>query len=889
MGPMLSQLLLFVTLGFMYWAGIKLLLEGVTLFGSHVQIEAGLGLSGAERMIVSIFCISFIGFGMGMAAQDATDMPQAKKFACKAFDLLDTESVISGSAGNSQPSSCVGKIQFEGVRFAYPNRLDSTVYADLTVEMEAGKTTALVGASGCGKSTAVQLIERFYDPLGGRVLLDGVDLKTLDLGWLRRQIGLVGQEPVLFSGTIVENIMMGKHGSTREEAVAAAKMANAHAFIEEFEKGYDTDVGGSGGQLSGGQKQRVAIARAIIKDPSILLLDEATSALDNESERVVQAALDDLMARHRRTTVVIAHRLTTIRNADKIVVLSKGAVAEQGTHDELMENKSTYFDLVEASKAKESGNDTAAATESAAGVETNLSAGEKFELGAPERSASVQIIRAMSATDVQQDKQSESTGKKKSLTKEEKAAAKKQKQDEAAQLKVVVSRLQSMKDEEDKPLALVGVIGAVVGGALTPFVGYVFVRSINMFFLEEASDVMREAVKWGLVMLAAAVVQRLGEMGRSIGFGRTGAKITSKLRSQVFDKLVRMDIPFFDTNAASAHVTMLANEIPLVQALVGEQMGQMCLVASTLIVGLFWAFFVGSWLMALLMFCALPVIILGMAVEMAVLTQSGTKESGTDIGNKGSTIVGEVVRSVRTVASFSLETPFGAAYRSAVDEHVRLSRPAKLKQAMGPMLSQLLLFVTFGFMYWAGIKLLLEGVTLFGSHLQIEAGLGLSVAERMIVSIFCIFFIGFGMGMAAQDATDMPQAKKFACKAFDLLDTESVISASAGNSQPSSCVGKIQFEGVRFAYPNRLDSIVYADLTVEMEAGKTTALVGASGCGKSTAVQLIERFYDPLGGRVLLDGVDLKTLDLGWLRRQIGLVGQEPVLFSGTIVENIMM
>ena len=296
-------------------------------------------------MIVSIFCIFFIGFGMGMAAQDATDMPQAKKFALKAFKLLDTESVISSSAGNSQPSSCAGKIQFEGVRFAYPNRLDNTIYTDLTVEMEAGKTTALVGGSGCGKSTAVQLIERFYDPLGGRVLLDGVDLKTLDLGWLRRQIGLVGQEPVLFSGTIVENIMMGKQGSTREDAVAAAKMANAHTFIEEFEKGYDTDVGGSGDQLSGGQKQRVAIARAIIKDPSILLLDEATSALDNESERVVQAALDDLMARHRRTTVVIAHRLTTIRNADKIVVLSKGAVAEQGTHDELIEKKAAYFDL----------------------------------------------------------------------------------------------------------------------------------------------------------------------------------------------------------------------------------------------------------------------------------------------------------------------------------------------------------------------------------------------------------------------------------------------------------------------------------------------------------------------------------------------------------------
>ena len=214
-----------------------------------------------------------------------------------------------------------------------------------SLEIAAGTTVALVGASGSGKSTAIQLMERFYDPDSGVVTLDGVDLRELNVRWLRQQIGLVGQEPVLFSGTIVENIMMGKDGATRDEAIAAAKMANAHNFIESFESGYDTDVGGSGDQLSGGQKQRIAIARAIIKDPPILLLDEATSALDNESERVVQAALDDLMTQHKRTTIVIAHRLTTIRGADKIVVLSKGAVVEQGTHDELMAMKGFYVGL----------------------------------------------------------------------------------------------------------------------------------------------------------------------------------------------------------------------------------------------------------------------------------------------------------------------------------------------------------------------------------------------------------------------------------------------------------------------------------------------------------------------------------------------------------------
>jgi len=204
------------------------------------------------------------------------------------------------------------------------------------------------GASGSGKSTAIALIERFYDPQSGSVLLDGVDIKTLNVRWLRSQLGLVAQEPVLFMGTVAENIAYGKEGATKEEIEEAAKMANAHTFItESLGDGYNTDVGMRGGKLSGGQKQRVAIARAIVRKPSVLLLDEATSALDNESERIVQAALDEIMAKQKRTTVMIAHRLSTIRNADSIAVIHEGAVVERGTHEELLANpEGMYFKLV---------------------------------------------------------------------------------------------------------------------------------------------------------------------------------------------------------------------------------------------------------------------------------------------------------------------------------------------------------------------------------------------------------------------------------------------------------------------------------------------------------------------------------------------------------------
>merc|ERR550537_1189291 len=246
------------------------------------------------------------------------------------------------SDAGQKPSSCQGRIELRDVHFSYPARPDQRVCNGYNLTVEAGKTVALCGASGSGKSTAIQLIERFYDPDSGSVTLDGVDLRELNVRWLREQIGLVAQEPVLFSGTIAENIGMGKPGSTREEVEAAAQMANAHAFISKFPDGYNTNVG-----ETGGQKQRVAIARAMIKNPAVLLLDEATSALDTESERVVQAALDDLLTKHKRTTIVIAHRLSTIRNADKIAVVDKGRIVEEGTHDMLMAigEEGHYFKL----------------------------------------------------------------------------------------------------------------------------------------------------------------------------------------------------------------------------------------------------------------------------------------------------------------------------------------------------------------------------------------------------------------------------------------------------------------------------------------------------------------------------------------------------------------
>jgi ATP-binding cassette subfamily B protein len=219
------------------------------------------------------------------------------------------------------------------------------VLSRLNLTLSPGEVVALVGHSGSGKSTVAALLSRFYDPQGGSIALDGVDYGTLDIDWLREQVGVVSQEPILFATSILDNIRYGRPDAPLEAVIAAAKAANAHDFISTFPEGYDTLVGERGVKLSGGQKQRVAIARALLKDPRVLILDEATSALDAESEHLVQEALDRLMK--GRTTLVIAHRLSTVKEANRVCVLDEGRLAQEGTHDELVSEDGIYRRLVQ--------------------------------------------------------------------------------------------------------------------------------------------------------------------------------------------------------------------------------------------------------------------------------------------------------------------------------------------------------------------------------------------------------------------------------------------------------------------------------------------------------------------------------------------------------------
>ncbi|XP_076435094.1 ATP-dependent translocase ABCB1-like [Babylonia areolata] len=803
------------------------------------------------KMLIVFFSVLIGAFSLGNVSPSMQSMAAARGAAYVIFQLIDLKSKIDNMMeGGKRPSGVTGTISFHNVHFSYPSRPETKVLDGLSLTVSPGKTVALVGSSGCGKSTAVQLLQRFYDPLEGQVKLDGEDLRNLNVRWLRSHIGVVSQEPVLFATTIAENIRYGCEGVTEEQVIQAAKNANAHDFIMSLPEKYETLVGERGAQLSGGQKQRVAIARALVRDPKILLLDEATSALDTESEKIVQDALDK--ARQGRTTIVIAHRLSTIKTADIIISFKDGKVFGQGSHDELMAKQGIYYQLVM--------NQT---TKSAADDDEEEEEIKKFtQKGAPD-STRRQLSRALS-------NEGERPQRARGTSESERTEEKKDEKEELPN--APFTRLMRMNAPEWVYI-LLGCIAAILNGGVQPSFAVIFSKIIAVFAETDQDKQEKDILMYSLLLLGLGFVSLASMFMQSYFFAVSGENLTVRVRDLTFRAMLHQEISFYDdkSNTTGALTTRLATDASLVQGATGSRLGMLIMNLANLGTGLIIAFIYG-WQLTLLVIGFLPLIILGGFLEVRILAGvAGSNKAALEEAGKTAT---EAIENMRTVVALGREVTMHERFT----KHLRGPYNAALKKGH---------IVGFAFGFSQGcMYFVYASAFMLGAYLIEESEM---TFEDVFLVFGAIVFGAMALGNASAFAPDAGKAQVSAQRIIKLLDSVPSINSQSteGRRLPDGFRSEVVFKDVEFHYPSRPDAKILQKLNITVQQGQTVALVGSSGCGKSTTVQLIERFYDAEEGSVTLGGCSVKELNLQHLRAQIGIVSQEPVLFDRSLAENI--
>uniref|UniRef100_A0A7S2SIK2 Uncharacterized protein n=1 Tax=Mucochytrium quahogii TaxID=96639 RepID=A0A7S2SIK2_9STRA len=800
--------------------------------------------------IVLVFFAVLVGsFALGQATPGIAALINAKVAAAQIFQVIERVPEINETGDT--PAAIEGKIELRNVEFSYPSRPDAPIFTDLNLTINPGETVALVGGSGSGKSTVTQLVQRFYNPSSGNIFIDGRDISELNVAWLRDQIALVGQEPVLFATSIEENIKYGARKNqnlNREDVEHAVRSANAHDFIATFPEGLDTRVGTQGG-LSGGQKQRIAIARAIIRDPSILILDEATSALDNTSEKIVQQALDQLMMQKKRTTIVIAHRLSTVRNADKIVVMGDGGVLEQGSHDALMAIRNGHYSaLVQAAERSQS-------------EEHNQSGdGQSIQL-----EASFDIQKQQNAEHCEEDEAIiDVDGEKLSRRCCGLLKAKEKKKS------VSLTRLLAYCTHE-KWYLIPALIASIVAGAFPPVLGILLGGISNVYYLPTIHMMTDKADSYALDFVYCSVVVGAGFFFQIYCFGYVGEKMTSRIRADLFQTILRQDVSFFDKTSVGALSAQLSTDAALVKATLGDRFGLIVQNGATVLIGLGLALSFG-WKLTLVLMVLLPIIAFAGMFEMFAI--KGFAKQDEESMAEASSILTESVNGIRTVSAFALRGRIVSLYDGFLAGPTQLAVKRGLVGGICYGISQGILYVIFAVAFYYGSRLMVFDDYTF---------------QDLTNVFFAVFLMGLGMGQAAAMASDVAKGSSAVDSVFTILDRKSAIDPfdESGLRSEDQTSTDIVFTDVDFAYPARPEAKVLDKFSLAIHEGSTVALVGQSGSGKSTMVNFLERFYDPQGGSVHYNGINVKEANTKWLRGEIGFVQQEPKLFDTTIFENI--
>ncbi|KAM3576986.1 hypothetical protein VYU27_001127 [Nannochloropsis oceanica] len=913
--------IIFASYGLGMWFGAK---EIVDDHEAHPEcVEAGTcNINGGDVLVV-FWSILFASMSIGQCGPQLSAVAEAKGAAAKLIEIVTRIPAIDSEDQSGEKLEHVqGKIEFKDVSFTYPTRPDAPIFQGFSLVVEPGQTVALVGSSGSGKSTVVNLMERFYDPSEGEVLVDGTEIKKLNLKYWRGQVGLVSQEPTLFATSIAQNIAYGsmktvtmpegeKEGGKEHavggvpmaQIVEAAKAANAHDFIMSFPDGYATTVGEMGVQLSGGQRQRISIARAIIKDPAILLLDEATSALDNKSEKVVQEALDKLVAMRRRTTIIVAHRLSTIRNADVIVVLRKGRIVEQGKHDELMAMEQGHYrglvrlqTLPNFEGGKEGGMSRTSSTASFGSgmgsrvTSSNYLNGNAASAGAAADSAAATVAAANKKMSGKKTKEEEDEGEEDMLISPKKprshhnisnpssVVVKSNASDDSTLDKVDRNRLWNLSRPEWKWVGL-ALTMAVVNGCTFPAYSFLLSNIVSYLYDPDPHVVRQKAFFWaGMFPILAAVVAG-ATFTQLLAFTVMGERVTTRLRDMMFRATVRQDIAYFDKeeNSTGAITARLATEVTLVKNVTGQNLGRSVQNLVTIAAAFTIAFAFGSLKMSLVLLGILPLMVIGSFAQMKAL-RANTDASQDRVAKSGAVAV-QAISGIRTVTAFGMNTKLLSLYSQALQRPMELGIKSGLLKGITLGMSQFISLSSYGLLFWYGSTLVLD------SPVE-ERG---SAFQHMLRSLMAVTMSAQSIGQNTSFLGDQAAANSAAARIFAVVDRHPEIDSSEdgkGLTLPT-VNGRLELKNVDFTYPSRPEAKIFKKFNLAVEAGTTVALVGASGSGKSTVVQLVERYYDPQRGSVTLDGHDLKGLNVRWLRQQIGLVSQEPILFVGTIAENI--